>query len=187
MSTQALLRRLDRLARRAETRPVPPIVLIDATGFVDEATYAAFAAADAEDRAWMRAELASLEAALVAEKTADLPGVEGSRVIQAIIVTSRLPEEHDSWRLHADEEAPTPDRQAAIERRDAMIAEAEAEWHREQAAKRPLAERDWDPSGPDHVVLYHEQPSGWPVTRAQHRARLEAMGGRPGSTFDPLP
>jgi len=163
-------RRLDKI--RARSLPVPPLTLIDATVFVDEATYVAFAAADAEDRAYMRAELASLEADLVAEKLADLPVVEGSRAITAIITCSILPEEHDLWRLTADAEAPSPDRQAALDRRDAMIAEAEAESRREQAMKKPWTERDHNPSGADEEVLYFEVPSGWPVTRAQHRARL---------------
>lgn len=171
------MRNLDAIRKRigkleARSRPVSPIVMIDCVGFVDERTLAEYAASDPDDRQAMRAQLARLEDDLVAEKLADLPVVEGSRVIRAIVVTAGLPAEEDLWRLTADEETATPERQASIERRDAMIAEAEAEWHQEQAAKRPLAERDWDPSGPDHAVLYYEQPSGWPVTRAQHRARL---------------
>lgn len=171
------MRNLDSIRKRvdvlhARTRPVVPLVLIDATGFVDEVTYANFAASDAGGRDQIRAELAALEDGLVAEKLADLPVVKGSRVIRAIVVTAALPEEHDVWRLTPEADTPRPDKQAALARRDALIAEAEAEWHREQAQKAPLAERDWNPSGPDEEVLYFEEPSGWPVTRATHRERM---------------
>jgi len=176
------MRNLDAIRKRigkleARSRPVSPIVLIDATVFVDDQTFLEFAAADEDVRARMRADLAGYEAALVAERTADLPVVEGSQAITAIIVTAKLPEEHDLWRLTAEADAPSPEKQASLERRDAMIAEAGAESRREQAMKLLWAERDHDPSGPDGEILYFEVPSGWPVTRAMHRARLEGFGG----------
>lgn len=121
-------------------------------------------------------DVARLEDDLVAEKLVDHPIIEGSRAITAIITCSILPEEHDLWRLTADAEAPSPDRQAALERRDAMIAEAEVESRRERAMKLPWTERDHDPSGSPDEILYFEVPSGWPVTRAMHRARLDARG-----------
>lgn len=177
MSTQALHRRLDRLARRATARQAPPLVLIDCTIFVDDQTFLEFTAADEDGRARMRADLAGYEEALVAQTMADGPETTDSRAIRAIIVTTKLQDEADVWRLTAEADAPSPDKQAALARRDAMVREAEAEWHREQAQKAPMSERDWNPSGPDEEVLYFEMPSGWPVTRAMHRARLEGLGG----------
>lgn len=151
-------------------------MLIDCVGFVDGQTLAEFAEADPDTRQAMRAQLARLEAALVAERTADLPVVDGSRAITAIVVTSRLPDEDDVWRLaFDDEDASDPGRRAAIERRDAKIAEAQAEARREQAQRKPMAERDHDPSGPEGEWLYTDMPSGYPVTRAQHRVRLGSI------------
>lgn len=183
-SFTTLERRLAKVTGRSVAVPIIP--LIDATVFVDDQTFLEFAAADEDSRARMRAGLAWYEEALVAQTMADGPETTDSRAIRAIVVRAALPAEEDLWRLHDDDDDHSPDKQAALERRDALVREAVSEWHREQAAKLPLAERDWDPSGPDDEIIYVEMPSGYPITRAQHRARLEAMGGRPGSTFDPL-